>query len=135
MRVHVTTITGANLSTVNTNIAALAAAIANLIKGNLGKSSTIANSTAGAGAGPSTVPEAQRENKYLVRYHDSAGRKFKCEIPTCDLSLLPAASEFLTLTDTYPAAFKTAFEAVVVSPVDDASAVTVDSIQFVGRRS
>jgi hypothetical protein len=88
----------------------------------------------GSGSAPSD-PVAQREVKWLVRYHDAAGRKYSVEIPTADLSLLDTDSEFLDLAATYPAAFKTAFEDVVVSPADDGSAVTIDSIQFVGRRS
>lgn len=81
-----------------------------------------------------TDPTAQRENKWLVRYHDTSGRKFRVELPTANLALLTLGTEFLDLTDTDPAAFVTAFEAVAKSP-DDQSAVSVDSIQFVGRRS
>jgi len=79
---------------------------------------------------------AQRENKWLVRYHGNTSlKKFQCSIPTADLSLLPDGSEFLDMTDTDPAAFKSAFEAIVVSPDDGAEAVTVDSVQFVGRNT
>jgi len=85
-------------------------------------------------ASPVTDPLAQRENKWLVRYHDTSARKFTLELPTADLSLLDTGSEFLDMTGTEAADFKTAFEAVAKSPVDQ-SAVTVDSIQFVGRRT
>ena len=81
-----------------------------------------------------TNPEAQRENKWLVRYHDTAGALYSIEIPTAKLSLLDAGTEFLDLTGTEAAAFVTAFQAGAVSPTDG-SAVTVDSIQFVGRRA
>jgi hypothetical protein len=81
-----------------------------------------------------TNPLAQRENKWLVRYHDTSARKFRVELPTADLSLLDTGTEFLNLAGTEAAAFKTAFEAVAKSP-DDQSAVVVDSIQFVGRRT
>jgi hypothetical protein len=81
-----------------------------------------------------TDPTAQRENKWLVRYHDTSGRKFRVELPTANLTLLDTGSEFLDLTGTEAAAFKTAFEAVAKSP-DDQSTVVVDSIQFVGRRT
>lgn len=81
-----------------------------------------------------TDSQAQRENKWLVRYRDTSGRKFRVELPTANLSLLTLGTEFLDLTLTDPAAFVTAFEAVAKSP-DDQSTVTVDSIQFVGRRT
>jgi len=82
-----------------------------------------------------TNPVAQRENKWLVRYHDSQGTKFTLEVPTADLSLLDQGTEFLNLADGGPiAAFVAAFEAVVKSPDDPSYATTVDSIQFVGRR-
>jgi len=80
-------------------------------------------------------PAAQRENKWLVRYHDTGGAKFRVEIPTADLALLDTGNEFLNLTGTEAAAFKTAFEAVVRSPDDPTLTVTLDSIQFVGRRN
>lgn len=83
-----------------------------------------------------TNPLAQRENKWLVRYHDSVGTKFTLEIPTADLSLLDTGTEFLNLADGGPiAAFVTAFEAVVKSPDDPTLTVTLDSMQFVGRRN
>lgn len=83
---------------------------------------------------PVTDPNAQRENKWLVRYHDTSNRKFTLELPTADLSLLDTNSEFLDMAGTEAAAFKVAFEAIAKSPSDQ-SAVTVDSIQFVGRRT
>jgi len=83
-----------------------------------------------------TNPLAQRENKWLVRYHDTAGTRFTVEIPTADLSLLDTGTEFLNLADGGPiAAFVTAFEAYAKSPDDPTLTVTVDSIQFVGRRN
>lgn len=83
---------------------------------------------------PVTDPLSQRENKWLVRYHDTSARKFTMELPTADLSLLDQDSEFLDMTGTEAAAFKTSFEAIAKSPSDQ-SAVVVDSIQFVGRRT
>ncbi len=89
---------------------------------------------------PSTVPAgstlSQRENKYLIRYHDSlTNRKYRGSIPCADLSLLPDGSEFLDLTTGEGADVKAAFEAVIVSPDNTAAAVVVDSIQFVGRNT
>lgn len=134
MRVFITTLTGANFATVTGKIAALQAAAANMVKGNFNGTATQASRVLGAGSAP-TDPVAQRENKWLIRYHDGVGRKYQAELPTADLSLLDTGTEFLNLLGTEAAAFKTAFEDVVVSPGDDGSAVVVDSIQFVGRRS
>jgi hypothetical protein len=83
-----------------------------------------------------TNPLAQRENKWLVRYHDTAGTRFTLEIPTADLALLDTGTEFLNLADGgVIAAFVTAFQAVVKSPDDPTFTVVLDSIQFVARRS
>jgi hypothetical protein len=83
-----------------------------------------------------TNPVADRENKWLVRYHDTAGTKFSLEIPTADLSLRTLGTEFLDLVTAGPIKdFVTAFEAVVKSPDDPTLTVTVDSIQSVGRRN
>jgi len=83
-----------------------------------------------------TEPLAQRENKWLVRYHDSHNTRFTLEIPTARLALLSTGTEFLNLLDGAEVqAWVTAFEAVAVSPDDPTLPVTVDSIQFVGRRN
>lgn len=83
-------------------------------------------------AGPASSPLAQREVKWLVRATDSVnGKNVQVEIPCADLSLLSGGSDFLDLGGTEAAAFVTAFEANVLSL--DGNAVTVNSIQFVGR--
>jgi len=78
---------------------------------------------------------AQRENKWLCRYHDATNSlPYKVSIPTADLSLLPDGSEYLDLADAgVGEAFKDAFEALVKSPYDPTHAVVLDSVQFVGR--
>lgn len=74
---------------------------------------------------------AQREGKWLVRYHD-ANNNWKLEIPCPDLSLLDVNNKgFLDLAGTEGAAFVSAFEAFVKSP--DGLATTIDSVQHVGR--
>ncbi len=72
-----------------------------------------------------------------MRYHTNTTlKKLQVSIPTANLDLLPdTGSEFIPLADTEAAAFKTAFEAIVVNPEDAAEGVTVDSIQFVGRNT
>jgi hypothetical protein len=82
-------------------------------------------------------PDAQREKKWLVRYHDAVnGQKFSVEIPGSDLSLLSTAPQ-TDFMDSSLGAFtdlKTAFEAVVKSPNTVANAVIMDSLEYVGRK-
>lgn len=106
-------------------------AIDALLLGNIAKRSVVFASSAPDDT-EVTDPLAQRENKWLVRYHDTSGRKFRVELPTANLSLLATGTEFLGGTEADD--FKTAFEAVAKSPTDQ-SAVVVDGIQFVGRRT
>lgn len=81
-------------------------------------------------------PLAQRENKWLLRYHGvTLNQKFQVSIGTADLTLLSNNSEFLDLTAAEGLALKTAFEAIVKSPNDGAEAVILDSVQFVGRNT
>jgi len=126
------TITAGNIVAVLGAQVTLRSAILDLVLGGQAASIVVAQEV--TGAVNITDPEAQRENKWLVRYHDTSGKKWSLEIPTAKLSLLDTGTEFLDMAGTEAAAFKTAFEAGAVSP-GDASAVTVDSIQFVGRRS
>lgn len=87
-----------------------------------------------------TTPLAQRENKWLVRYHGvDNDKKWSLEIPCAALlsptdenRLLPG-SDFADLTQTEMAAFVSAFETTVRPPDSNTSLVVVDSIQFVGR--
>jgi len=79
---------------------------------------------------------AQRENKWLVRYHGNITQdKFQLSIPTADLSLLPDGSEFLDITAGVGLALADALEAALSSPNDTTETITVDSVQFVGRNS
>jgi len=79
---------------------------------------------------------AQREKKWLARYHDATnGQKFQVSWGTADLSLHMTNSEFLDLSTGAGAALKAAFEDVVVSPNDSSHAVVLDSVQFVGRNT
>jgi len=126
-------LTAANFVAQQGLISALYTAVLDLTLGSQAATSELAVST--QSAVENTNPLAQRENKWLVRYHDSAGTKFTVEIPTADLSLLDTGTEFLDLTGTEAAAFVTAFEGVVRSPDDPTLTVLVDSIQFVGRRN
>lgn len=87
-----------------------------------------------------TTPLAQRENKWLVRYHgDDSGKKYSLEIPTAALvtsggdSRLVPGSDFADLTQTEIAAFVGLFHTWARNPDSGTETNTVDSIQFVGR--
>jgi hypothetical protein len=129
----ISTLTAGNIVAQEGLVSALFTATLDICLGSQASSRVLASDT--VAAVNNTNPLAQRENKWLVRYHDTASTKFTLEIPTADLSLLTLGTEFLDLTATAPAAFKTAFEAVVKSPDDPTLTVTVDSVQFVGRRN
>jgi len=85
-------------------------------------------------AGPATTPLSQRENKWLLRYHDASNsKKYTAEVPCAKLTLLGVNSEFMDPAGAEFLALKSAFEAVVYSP-DDANLCILDSAQFVGRK-
>lgn len=93
---------------------------------------TEANKNLGPGGKPANG-EAQREKKWLCRYHDATTqKKYVLELPGADLSKLAPASEFLDITAGDGLTFKNQFDAFVVAP-DTANAVVLDEVQFVGR--
>lgn len=85
---------------------------------------------------PATSEEAQRESKWLVRYHETTGGlQHTCELPCANRTFLdPNNRGFAEMGDGAEVdAFVTAFEAFVKS--DAGLGVTVDSIEHVGRNS
>lgn len=114
-------------------ITALVSAIEGLTLGTRGTAYLVVEEAKNAGADtPATSPYAQRENKYLCRYQDDVTAKFyQLEIPTADLNELATNSDLVDLEGVAGAAFKTAFEDAVQT--DDGNAVTLISVQFVGR--
>lgn len=133
--VPITTLTAANLVAQTTLINALRTAVASVVIGVLNKRETVVERVLGV-SGPAGTPLAQRENKLLLRYHDTVlQKKFRTSIPTFDLTLLAGNSEFLDLVAGPGLALKTAFEAIVVSPDNSSNSVVLDSAQFVGRNS
>lgn len=134
-QVPITTITAANFDAVATACAALLTAVGGLTIGNTIKHETSAARIETAKT-PATDPLAQRENKWLARYHDATNSQiFRVSFPCADLSKHMDNSEFVDLTAGEGLALKTAFEAVVKSPNDASHAVVLDSVQFVGRQS
>jgi len=132
----VATLSAANVAAQQTLLDTLTTATDAIVLTAATKEETVFKRTIHAGAQP-TNALAQRENKWLVRYiGDATFKKFSLEIPGADLSKLSTSpqSDFADLTDTDIAAWVTAFEAVAKSPDDPTETVTVQSIQFVGRR-
>lgn len=127
------TLDAANFASNSTKWNTLSSAIQGLSIGRLASHRLLAYNTKDSALKAATKP-AQRENKFLVSYHDTGGRIYQAEIPCADTSLLMTNSEYIDLTAGAGQTFKTAFEAAVLSP-GDSSAVVVDSVQFVGRRS
>lgn len=131
--VPITTITAGNIVAVETAAGNLATAVAALSLGNNWKHEVTASRMEVAKT-PSASELAQRENKYLARYHDAVtGKKFRVSFPCADLTVKIANSEFVDLSAGLGATLKTAFEAVVVSPDDSSHATVLDSVQFVAR--
>ena len=135
LEVPVATITAANLVAQTALHDDLVDAIDGVSIGQLAKRALISNRTVLSGL-PASDPLAQKENRWLVRYHSGTTfQKFRTTIGCADLSLLADGEEFLDITTvaTPGKALKDAFEAVVRSPNDVAESVVVDSVQFVGR--
>lgn len=82
-----------------------------------------------------TDPFAQREIKWIVKYHETAsGAKHDLEIPCADLAYLdPNANDKILMTDADVVAFISAFEGFVKR--EGTLDVEVDEILFVGRKS
>jgi len=135
MGVAVTTLTAANVAAQSALIINLENAIDGVTIGEMAKSEIVFERQI-LSAEPAASTLAQRENKWLMRYHgNTLNQKFQVSVGTADLTLLDSGSEFLDLTADEGLALKTAFEAIVKSPNDGAEAVTLDSVQFVGRNT
>jgi len=132
-RVRATQLTAANFDAQVALNVALGAAIVGITRGHVTK---IAYANEVVTQPTPDDPLSQRENKWLIRYHDaSTGDKYTCELGTADLSVLdPNNRGFAQMGDADVVdAFVDAFEAYVVSADDNA--VEIDSIQFVGRNT
>jgi hypothetical protein len=127
------TITAANQAAQVSNINDLLDAIDAVTLGREVERRILLLSTQISAALPTSV-HAQRESKWLARYHDNAGRKFQTEIPCADLTQLATNSDFYDVTLGTFTTLQTAWAVSVVSPEDVARSTVLDSLQFVGRR-
>lgn len=133
--VAITTLTAANVVAQQALLSTLSGAIAAVTLGVIRTSETVFTRNL-LSASPAASVLAQRENKWLCRYHgNSTFQNFSISLGTADLSLLDSGSEYLDLTADEGLALKDAFEAVVKSPNDSSESVTLDSVQFVGRNT
>jgi len=133
--VAITTLTPANVAAQSTAAGTLRSAIAGITLGEFGKNQLIYERNLGS-ADPAASQLAQREKKWLVRYHDATTQeRFTTSIGTADLTVLPNHSEFIDISTGVGATFKSAFEAFVKSSSDPSHSVVVDSVQYVGRNT
>jgi hypothetical protein len=84
-------------------------------------------------------PSSQRENKLLVRYHDSVTlKKMTASIPCINLPalvFLSEAKDFVSMASpSFIPTLVSAWGDAVVNP-ETGNLTTVDSLEFVGRRS
>ena len=128
-------ITAASLPGFLTAFGAMRAALEAITLGIASQEMWVGDITVLSAAAP-TNQEAQREKKWLGRYHDTVTqKKYTFEVPTADLTavaLLPG-TDFADLTVTPMSTFKTNFDAFARNPDSDTNAVVLDSMQFVGR--
>lgn len=132
MTVAMTDLTAANIVAQTTLINNLFSALSAITLGEQQKQAiTLSNITVSSDL-PTDV-HAQRENKWLLRYHDSVTQeKFVVSVPCADLSLLATNSDMADMSGTEFAALKTAWELIVRGPNDN-NLTILDSAQFVGR--
>lgn len=91
----------------------------------------------GNGQGASTIPTAQRENKWLITYEDTTTfKRYQRELPCPTLSaatILPDIGGNANLADALWVTFIAAFEAAAVS--EDGNGVNFISARHVGRNN
>lgn len=128
-------ITAASLPGFLTAFGNMRAALEGITLGIASQETWVGDSTVLSAAVPASQ-EAQREKKWLVRYHDTVTqKKYTLEVPTADLTAvtLLANSDFADLAAAPLSTFKTQFDGFARCPDSDVNAVVLDSVQFVGR--
>jgi len=134
-RLPITTLTAANVVATQTLVLDLLTALNAILLGNPLKSSLIFDEHM-LSTDPASTTLAQRENKWLFRWHDNTTQqKGQYSIGTADLTMLEPHSEFMPVNADEGLAVKIAWEAVVKSAYDSSHTSVLDSIQFVGRNT
>jgi len=133
IRLPIVTLTAGNVVASQTLVLDLLTALNAIILGNPLRQGLIFDEHL-LSTDPASTALAQRENKWLFRWHDNTTQqKGQYSLGTADLSLLTGHSEFLPVTADEGLDLKIAWEAVVKSAYDSSHASVLDSIQFVGR--
>jgi hypothetical protein len=124
--------TAANFDAQTTLQNTLRDAVNGITLGELTRVARVAVESPQPGANPAS-PFAQRETKWLVRYHDSVtGKRYSLELPCADLALLSTSGDDVAdMTDAAVIAFVNAFESYIIT--GDGNAPEVDELRFVGR--
>lgn len=109
-------------------------AVDGMVLGNLGESKLVTSVTKDIGpGGNATSKYAQRESKWLCRYHDATTlKKYTLELPAAEANLLTGNTDFADLAAGAGLTFKTEFELSVLAPLTG-NAVILDSCELVGR--
>lgn len=136
-KIFVTQLTVANLAAFDTAWATFKTSVIAITLGVHKSDKVLVYDTPISGLLP-TSEFARRENKLLIRYSgDTTGSKHRVEMPGPDMDVLTSETgdaNFIVLADAgVMAAFVTQFEALAKSPLDGSEAVSIDSVQYVGR--
>lgn len=133
VRFAVTTMTAATFDAVNTAINSLSTAILGIQTENSLQSKRVIAANNFITRSPAADPTTQREIKWLALFEDDTLHSlFRHEIPQADPALLGSNSDYLDLSAGVGQAFKTAAEAVVLSPAGNSASLI--SVQLVGKR-
>jgi len=128
--IQIVDLTAGNITATLALLDTLEAAIEAVVIGALDKKQVVAVTEEFAAVAPASGL-AQREAKWLVTGVDSAGFNTSIELPTADLTLLPAGSGVLDISAGVGLALADALEAVWRSK--QGNAVTVSRVIHVGR--
>jgi len=132
-KLNLAALTGGNYATVTASIAGIVSAIQGVIVGTVQKQELVAERTTLDASFPASAL-AQRENKWLVQYHDITTQKpGSFTIPTADLDQLVNGTDLMDITTALSPGLLlvAALEANVLS--DTGGEIAVDRIKFVGR--
>lgn len=134
VRIYNGDITAISLPGFLTDFGTVRAAVEGITLGVMAKEQWVGDLTDLSAALPANV-FAQRELKWLVRYHDTVTQeKATLEIGTADpTGVMVPASDFADLTIAPMSTFVAQFNAFARHPESAVNAVIVDSVQLVGR--
>lgn len=128
--VHETLLTAGNFAGQATLRSAFAAALANLTDGLLVKETVIALETGFVGALP-TDPDDLKAIKFLCRAVDTSGNAVTIQIPVAVLELAPTITNKVDLTAGPGLAFKTSWDAFVLS--NDGEATVLQEVIYLDK--